>query len=962
MNNFPPSVRQTMIGLVAQAARVSPGAIDTDEDLLALGIDSVTALSLIGQIEESMRCCINEDDLWHIQSVEQLIDYVTERLHGESPEESASTNVDEHDFARYVNPHLANLMRQFYIDHEFTRAKGSYLYKGDQSYLDFIAQFGALPFGHNPDRVWQALSSCYKREEPAMAQPSLLGLAGALARELVKVAPPGLERVTFCNSGAESLEVAIKIATSATGRPSILSTDGAFHGKTRGALSASGRAKYQQPFHLPSSEFSRVPYGDILALEAVLASKPEAFAAFIVEPIQGEGGVVEPQPGYLQAVRELCYRYGVLYIADEVQTGLGRTGTLFASAESDPDIIALSKALGGGLVPVGACLCRAEHYTWEFGCRHSSTFAGNSLAMAAGLATIELLTENDNALLTHVREIGEYLKAQLCALQARYPGLIAGVRGRGLLLGLSLRLERSRWDSNLLGVAADQEELVSFLAAYILNVEKVRFAATLNSDSVLRIEPPLMATREECDIAIAALDRALAVLSTGDTGRFYQGLLAGQDPGASPNQTVPGRPLSHTSGNTVAFLLHPLTSDSYADYDPTLRSLNSTALTAFERSVSGNFGSFVSSQAHVRSLAGKDIDVDFIMVPYTTTQLLEMPRRDSQAAIKEAYDLAATRGAHLIGLGAYTSILSNGGEQFAQGGLAVTTGNAYTAVAGVQNAERALLALGAGWPKMKVAVVGAGGSVSSALVSLLLTRAGSLLLTGNPSTAPEVMSSHLRLIMKDVLRSWQALAGVGEPPQKGSILDVLYQRMARDTDPEDLLSYAEQYGLIVIGRRLTELAGVDVAFVSTNSPEPFLQPEHFKSGTIVCDLSRPRNVSQRILDRLDVLLIDGGVVELPGSPNIGNYGLAHGEAYACMAETILIGLEGALGLASLQRPGIQSVIDLEFFAKKHGVFAAAPRSFGRLVSSGRLRDFLHRSSNLNPPEGFGSGRELTRFV
>ncbi len=931
-------IEQIVTDMVARQAGLNPAQVALGHDLYGLGIDSVAALTLMGEVEDHFDCAIDETRLWNLATVQDLVTVVAEEALA-SPSDTADDSPAEHPFARCVNPRLAMKMAQVNLDHEFTSAEGACLYKGDKAVLDFTAQFGALPFGHNPERIWSALSECFQRKRPGMVQPSLLGPAGELAETLLEQAPGGLGRVTFCNSGAESIEVAIKIARSATGRRRILSTHNAFHGKTFGALSASGRARYQKPFRLPEKGFDHIPYADTQALERTLAEAPERYAAFIVEPIQGEGGVVVPPAGYLAEVRRICSAYGVLYVADEVQTGLGRAGALFASAGTEPDIVTLSKALGGGMVPVGACLCRPEHYTESFGEKHSSTFAGNALAMTAGLATLEWLCENDQALIRHVTAMGDELRQGLLDLQCQYPGLVASVRGRGLMLGLELRIEPSRWDSSLLAVAADQEELTPFLAGYLLNVTGVRVAATLNAGNVLRIQPPLTVGRTECQKALAALDHTLAVLDTGNIARLYRGLRTGQDDATLTASPRPGVSPRAPGAGGVAFVLHPLDAQSYRDYDPTLGDLDEAELAALEASVAGNFESFVASRCRVESAAGVELDVDFIMVPYTTRQLVRMPRRDALGEILSAFELARDRGASVVGLGAYTSILTGGGERVSGQGPAVTPGNAYTAVAGVHAVEELLDALGETWAGTRAAVVGASGSVGGALTALLLARAPALVLIGNVNKDAETARSNVRAALGDVLSSLVADPSDTGNWQPGSVLDQLRCVFGAPATwaVEEILGYLETRRLVVLSGELAELASADVALVSTSSPEPFIGPEHLAAGSLICDLSRPRNVAAQVGgQRPDVLVLDGGIVRLPGAPSIGNYGLRQGEAYACMAESILIGLEGDSSLASVGRPDVARINELERLARHHGFRAAPLRSFGELLDQKRI--------------------------
>ena len=218
---------------------------------------------------------------------------------------------ESHPFARCVNPHLADLLGRLWLDKRFVRGEGCELIdeKG-RRYLDCIAAYGALPFGFNPAEIWQSLLDVRRSGEPSFVQPALLDAAGELAERLLAIGPPNLRYVTFANSGAEAVEACIKLCRIATGRLGILSANNSFHGKTLGALSATGNPHYQEGFGAPASDFHTIPYGDVEALRHELETRPGYYAAFLVEPIQGEGGIVVPPAGYLTQVRDLCTRAG----------------------------------------------------------------------------------------------------------------------------------------------------------------------------------------------------------------------------------------------------------------------------------------------------------------------------------------------------------------------------------------------------------------------------------------------------------------------------------------------------------------------------------------------------------------------------------------------------------------------------------------------------------------------------
>jgi len=345
---------------------------------------------------------------------------------------------------------------------------------------------------------------------PNLLQASLNGMTAALAHNLAQVTPRGLQRTFFCNSGAEAVEGALKMARIATGRQRIIYCEGAFHGKTFGALSVTGRSKYQKPFAPLVPGCQAVPYGDVIALENELGQ--EDVAAFIVEPIQGEGGVIIPPEGYLTKVRDLCSQYGTLFIADEIQTGFGRTGKLFACQHEDvtPDILCVAKSLGGGIMPIGATIATAEVWDRAYGpmeraLLHTSTFGGNTRAVVAGIAALNAIIEGD--LPQKAEEKGQYLVKQLQQLQEKHD-LIIDVRGRGLLVGLEFARPKGLLDRLTKGAVSrlSEEYLGAMVAGELLNRHHIITAYTLNNPNVIRLEPPLVVTEKEINEVIGAFD------------------------------------------------------------------------------------------------------------------------------------------------------------------------------------------------------------------------------------------------------------------------------------------------------------------------------------------------------------------------------------------------------------------------------------------------------------------------
>lgn len=389
-----------------------------------------------------------------------------------------------------LNPALARLFKLMGLDSIEAEAEGIKIKdsKGEE-YLDCIGGYGSLNFGHRPPEIVAAV----KEQLDKMTQSSKLLFnrqQAEFAAKLAEVTPGELKFSFICNSGTEAVEGALKLARLYTGKSNIISTTNSFHGKSMGALSATGKEEYKTPFQPLVPEFEHVPFGDIDALTKAATSKT---AAVIVEPIQGEGGIVLPPNGYLTQIRKFCNEREIVMIVDEIQTGLGRTGTNFA-VEADkvvPDIMTLAKSLGGGVMPVGALV--AKQKLWEPFCEapflHTSTFGGNPLAATAGKKALEILERDELAL--RAKELGEKLLTKLNRLQTKYPKLIREVRGKGLMIGVELMTE------GIGGMLISELTKRNLLAAY-----------TLNQPQVIRVEPPLIITKEKVNEVVEIFSAA----------------------------------------------------------------------------------------------------------------------------------------------------------------------------------------------------------------------------------------------------------------------------------------------------------------------------------------------------------------------------------------------------------------------------------------------------------------------
>jgi ornithine--oxo-acid transaminase len=338
-------------------------------------------------------------------------------------------------WARTINPQFVRVLRTIDFDRTWERAEGAYLWDSDgHRYLDMLGGFGMYNVGRNNPRIRGALIEALELDTPGSVQMGATALPGLLAEALLDRTPARLERVQFTSSGTEAIEAALKLGRAATKRSRVISLDHGFHGLTLGSLSANGNPEFTARFGPLLPGFEQVPFGDLDALEQQL--RREDVAVFLVEPVQGKG-VNLPPDGYLEGAQALCRRYGTLFCVDEIQTGFGRTGKLFAFEHwgLEPDLVPVAKSLSGGYVPVGALLMsRAVHEavydSMQNAVAHGSTFAPNELAMAAGLATLQEL--EDERLVERAARLGEKLLELTRPLVDEFD-VVREVRGLGLI-------------------------------------------------------------------------------------------------------------------------------------------------------------------------------------------------------------------------------------------------------------------------------------------------------------------------------------------------------------------------------------------------------------------------------------------------------------------------------------------------------------------------------------------------
>jgi acetylornithine/succinyldiaminopimelate/putrescine aminotransferase len=416
--------------------------------------------------------------------------------------------------AKYLNPQLAKVVKTLGFDRFYTRGEGCYLYDDDgKRYLDLLSGFGVFALGRSHPVIKDALHQAIEADLPNMIQMDCALLPGLLAERLVERGHAGIERAFFCNSGSEAVESAIKFARASTGRNRILFHEHAFHGLTTGALALNGSTEFKKGFGPLLPGATQIPFGDLDALRREL--RRGDVAAFIVEPIQGKG-VYELDGERWREIESAVHDAGALFVCDEVQTGLGRTGRFFAYEHYSlsPDIITVSKALTGGYVPVGAMLTsdkilRSVYSSMDRAMVHSTTFKGNQLAMVAGLATLSVF--DDERIVEHAAAMGDVWLARLHELATRHE-LLHEVRGRGQMIGVVFGPPTSRgallrWRM----IEATRSAMFSqTLVVPLFHRYGILTQVAADNVNVIKLLPPLIAGEDEIDLFVNALDELLS--------------------------------------------------------------------------------------------------------------------------------------------------------------------------------------------------------------------------------------------------------------------------------------------------------------------------------------------------------------------------------------------------------------------------------------------------------------------
>jgi acetylornithine/succinyldiaminopimelate/putrescine aminotransferase/predicted amino acid dehydrogenase len=796
------------------------------------------------------------------------------------------------DYYQLIKPQLCSLLDVLRIGVVFERAHGNYLHyreNGNEvAILDLVGGYGSLLFGHHHPVLVAEAQRLLAEGRPIHSQGSRHDLAGRLANELSKRAG-GDYRVVFGNSGAEAVEAAMKHAILETGSRTFVALERGFHGKTLGAVQLTANQDYREPFEVPGITVHRVRVNDIAHLEQTFGGLG-TIAGFILEPIQGEGGICPIDPAFAQRAAALCAARGAPLIADEIQTGMGRTGTFLASQELgiSPDYVLLSKALGGGIAKISAALIKRDRHVDKFDVLHTSTYAEDDFSSGVALKVLDLL---DDAALDTCRRKGERLISGLRELMATYPDIIVDVRGRGLMVAVEFRrlLDSPKF---ILRLLTNQDDLVFVLVGYLFNVHHIRVAPTLSDPQSVRLEPSLMIEDVEIDRFLLALTDVCAKLRENDviglTRYFIEGAERPHDKTTRVSsdtkflifdeprywrQELDPPPLK------VAWLFHLMDADDFVTLEPGAAALSFDERERYLRHFAPRSNPIVMSSFDVRSTIGATVRFYAILLPLTSRQMKQaLEDRDFfrvRYSIDKAIKIARFIGCDVVALGQYTSIVTMNATTLQLPHVGLTTGNSYTIALALAAIERAHLERGVSAAESTLAVIGALGNIGRTCAEILAPRYRRTVLVG--TNRPGVLRR----------------------------LSELQKRLPRTeiaTDPAAAVEAA-------------------VVLAATNAPDPYLTPAHFGNEAIVCDLSVPAAVRPEVRTlRPDLRLMNGGIARLPFAEDHGipGFPLPPGQIYGCMGEAMLLGLEGVRDATFTGTLPAENVYRLKAMAERHG--------------------------------------------
>ena len=867
-------------------------------------------------------------------------------------------NLDADLYRQYVRPELGKVLSALRLDNVYHRAEGEYLFthieQKEIAVVDFLGGFGSTILGHNHIDILKTINEAMKEKWPQHSQASLKVRSAHLAEKLNSEVKRRLkdERdfvTTLANSGTEAVEVALKhcllewtekrtlfinkikaqmIHKRVQGdikkhiehylekvenlTPVMISLEKSFHGKTSGAVAMTANSAYKKmyqtspvevrfysPEEMPALAEMIIASDETLKLSPELSVSFNPIAGFIYEPIQGEGGIEEIPEAFLKEVARKLNKRHIPLICDEIQSGLFRTGKFLCSEwfGIKPDYILLGKSLGGGVAKISATMIARDHYVDDFGWLHTSTFAEDDWSSAVALKTLETLFSNEQHIVKNAESFDKKIRSEVATLQKKFPHVLNLVKGRGFFLGIEFNFGEEAPLTDLLNGLYEHGHATYLYTSYLLHQHHVRVGVTLSAPEILRLEPSAFISDEGIQKLIKGLTQLCDVLSKRENLRLTSHLW-GQTFSSEQLETVSDAkakiiPVEKSNLLHIGFLTHVVTPVQAQSLDKALVHVDPQNLDRFLKNYANQATPFRYFQKMIKGENGKEIVLNLygIMQPSSYFES-SLRAQDFKAArlVQEAVNLAESQGMSYFGLGQFTSIVSENGLLLRSKKMPITTGNSLTAAMAIEAIKHLSEQKKIDLKKATIGVVGFTGNICNVLTQVIADEVTNLVLISRKESTEQKVSEAVELLLSNT-----------------------------NLKKENL----------ILTNELSELKHCEIVIVGTNSANEIIKSEDIKEGAIVLDISIPSNVQSDVKKRKDVTYLQGGLAKLPFDQVVDHawVPLKTGDCFACMAETIALGLIHKKESYSLGRMNKPQVLESLKLARETGIVLGGVRKY-----------------------------------
>ncbi|MBL7543451.1 MAG: aminotransferase class III-fold pyridoxal phosphate-dependent enzyme [Bdellovibrionaceae bacterium] len=835
-------------------------------------------------------------------------------------------------YQEFVKPQLGRLLKILRLDKNFIQAEGDQMMylSNDQliTVKDFLGGYGSLILGHNPKFILEEIDLFFKAKRVIHAQASVrseTALLGKLLTARIQAELKTRDRFihTFASTGTEATEIAIKNSLllwqkRKTGLkrnllawfgslkndqetqkqyeqivnqidlmvPVLISLNRSYHGKTASAVLSSSNDYYKKMYShflfegifLDVERSMETQIGILERKNYNFEFKGKEFSfspfiGFIFEPIQGEGGIRPIPKEKLEIIFEFTGKHEIPTIADEIQSGLFRTGYFLACSEwsLQPDIILLGKSLGGGVSKITSVSCREQFYDRELGMIHSSTFAEDDFSSRMALKTIEYLESQKDDICKRANRFESDIRSFFSDLKKKYPRWIKDIRGKGFLMGVEFNFIENENIPTLLYSLARNGHASYLLTSFLLNRHQIRVGVTLSSPETIRIQPCAYVTDQAIQQLKKAFENLLFILDTNSLGQLFSHIF-------SKDEIIPDRlplvqkPLLKAEKiKDVAFIGHIINWDHAQRLDPSLRGVKLERLKKFFTAYGEFSRPFRYHQQIIESVDGKRVRLSLYGLT-VVSEFIDTPVMVD--TLQDFVDELQDEPIEYLGLGQFTSIATKNGTMLNSGRISLTTGNSLTAGFSIEAIENAILSRGLKFENINVGIVGFAGNIGRVITQIMATK-----------------GSHLTLVYKEPYAS-----------------SVRFQNAVTDIVQTTRISRTRLH----LTANMNDLKTCDVVVLATSSVQELLHVEHLKQDAVIIDISVPSNVGQTVRASKNFLYVPAGLARLPKAQSIDHswLPLLSGDCFACLAETLVLGLsdyQGSFSIGDITPEKVQAI-------------------------------------------------------